>query len=122
MPGSTTLGFGRELRLLTAKDFQFVFDNPTRASAPQLLLLARNNNLSHPRLGFVISRKNIRRAHERNRIKRLAREYLRIHQTALPAVDLIVMAKKGCEKLPNPELVDLLEGLWRTLMRRLPNS
>lgn len=114
------LGFGRELRLLAAKEFQQVFDQPTRASAPQLTLLARANDLGHPRIGFVISRKNIRRAHERNRIKRLAREYLRLHQHQLPAVDLILLAKKGAADLDNVELRDLLEGLWRTLTRRLP--
>ena len=120
MPGLPALEFGRELRLLAAKQFQQVFDQPTRASAPQLTLLARANDLGHPRIGFVISRKNIRRAHERNRIKRLAREHLRLHQHQLPAVDLILLAKKGAQDLDNKELVDLLEGLWRTLIRRLP--
>lgn len=99
-----------------------MFDDPTRASAPQVTLLARSNSASHPRLGFVISRKNIRRAHERNRIKRLSREYIRLHQHTLPAVDLILLAKRGAEVMTNQEFTELLEGLWRTLMRRLSKS
>ncbi len=39
--------------------------------------------------------KNVKRAHERNRIKRLAREYFRLHQHELPSMDFVVLVRRG---------------------------
>ena len=51
--------FSREKRLLTPRHFKAVFDSPTgKVPGKNLLLLARNNDLDHPRLGLVIGKKN----------------------------------------------------------------
>jgi ribonuclease P protein component len=52
----------------------------------------------HPRLGLVATRR-LGKAVQRNRVKRLLREFFRRHQTGLPAFDLVIMAKKGAEVL-----------------------
>jgi ribonuclease P protein component len=52
----------------------------------------------HPRLGLVATRR-MGKAVQRNRIKRLLREFFRRHQTGLPAFDLVIMAKKGASAL-----------------------
>ena len=47
--------FSREKRLLTPRHFKAVFDSPTgKVPGKNLLLLARSNDLDHPRLGLVI--------------------------------------------------------------------
>ena len=46
------------------------------------------NNLEHPRLGLTVAKKHLKRAHDRNRIKRLVRESFRLSQHNLPSCDL----------------------------------
>lgn len=87
------LAFPRELRLLTPSQFTFVFQQPQRAGTPQITILGRLNSLGHPRIGLTVAKKNVRRAHERNRIKRLTRESFRLRQHELPAMDFVVVAK-----------------------------
>ncbi|UDG81436.1 Ribonuclease P protein component [Candidatus Profftia lariciata] len=107
------LTFSKEYRLLTPKQFNFVFEKPQRASTTYITILGRINILSHPRLGLIISKKSIRRAHERNRIKRLTREYFRLNQYFLPAMDFVVIVRKRAQELNNQKLTYILEQLWR---------
>jgi len=49
-------------------------------------------------LGLVAGRK-VGKAFQRNRIKRLLREFFRRHKEMLPPGDIIIMAKKGAPDL-----------------------
>ncbi|AWK14962.1 ribonuclease P protein component [Candidatus Fukatsuia symbiotica] len=111
------LAFSRELRLLTPSDFTFVFQKPQRASTPQLTALGRLSELGYPRLGLAVAKKHVKRAHERNRIKRLTRESFRLHQHQLPSMDFVILVKKGVADLSNPDLTQMLEKLWRRYCR-----
>jgi ribonuclease P protein component len=51
-----------------------------------------------PRLGLVVT-KRLGKAAQRNRVKRVLREFFRRHKAALPAADLVIMAKKGAAAL-----------------------
>jgi len=111
-------GLPKQRRLLNACDYQAVFAEPTaRASHPNLLLLARSNNLNAPRLGLVISKKNVRLACHRNRLKRLIRESFRHQQNYLGGIDVIVLARRNLEQLGNPEIHTLLAKQWQRLLR-----
>ena len=107
------LAFPRELRLLTPSQFTFVFQQPQRAGTPQITILGRQNSLGHPRIGLTVAKKNVKRAHERNRIKRLTRESFRLRQHELPSMDFVVVAKKGVADLDNRALSEALEKLCR---------
>lgn len=95
------------------EQFKFVFQQPIRASRPEMTILARANQLDFPRLGLTVAKKYVKRAHERNRIKRLCREYFRLHQQDLPAMDFVVVAKKGIGELNNQTLTEILDKLWQ---------
>jgi len=115
----TAQGFGRKLRLLTASDYKAVFDAADyKVSSPHLLVLAVNTGRVSPRLGLVISKKNIRFAVQRNRVKRLIRESFRHHQLELTGLDIVVLARKGLDKQDNQAIVQLIEKLWQDLIRR----
>lgn len=111
------LAFPRELRLLTPASFDFVFQQPKQAGTPQIMFFGRMNELGHPRIGFTIAKKQIKRAHERNRIRRLTRESFRLRQHQLPSMDFVVLAKKGAVELDNLVLAKMLEKLWHRYSR-----
>ncbi|WP_414831018.1 ribonuclease P protein component [Alteromonas sp. H39] len=110
--------FSRELRLLTPSHFTYVFDDAIPAVSPSFTILARHNNESNPRLGITLSKKRIRKAHDRNRIKRLIRESFRHRRQALPCVDIIVVGKSGADSMSNEDIYAQLEKLWRKLSKR----
>lgn len=111
------LTFSRELRLLAPVQFQAVFELPLRASTPQLTLLSRQNKIENPRLGLTVAKKHLKRAHDRNRIKRVVRESFRLKQHELPNYDFVFVAKAGIGKLSNSELFEILEKLWQRHIR-----
>jgi len=110
--------YSRELRLLTPEDFQPVFKNAIPAVSPHLTLLARKNNLDHPRIGMAIPKKHIKHAVGRNRIRRIVREQFRHQQHQLPAIDIVIIAKAGIADLSNQEINKVLDKLWRKLVHR----
>lgn len=108
--------FTRELRLLTPSDFNTVFKNPLRASSPHITFVAQRNDLGYPRIGFALAKKQIKRAHERNRLKRIIRDYFRLNQHQLPAMDMVVMARTSAMSLTSTEIRELLDKLWQRLL------
>lgn len=110
--------FGREKRLLSPKQFKMVFDSPTgKVSGKQVLLLARPNGLTYPRLGLVIGKKNVRLSVERNRIKRQIRESFRVCQDLIGCWDVVIIARKGLDETTTPELCLQFNKLWKRLSR-----
>lgn len=114
--------FAKPLRLLNAAQYSAVFDcAPVRVAQPQFLILARPNDLGHPRLGLIIAKKHVRNATDRNRIKRIARETFRLQQQQLFPLDAIVLARGGAGELDNAALAKAFNKLWRKLDQRARN-
>lgn len=110
--------FPRSVRLLKPAEFKKVFDNTEwRSSSPQLLLLATPNEQNQARLGFVLAKKQIKRAVDRNRIKRIIRESFRQHQHKLEALDFVVLGRSGLAELDNPQIRAMIDALWFRLKR-----
>jgi len=103
--------------LLTPEHYKNVFQQAHRAGSPHFTIIARENTLSHPRLGLAVPKKQIKTAVGRNRFKRLTRESFRNHQHQLPKKDFVVIAKKSAQNLSNKEMFKLLEKLWHRLSR-----
>ena len=113
--------FGSARRLLNARDYSAVFDGcEARASHRYLLLLARTNARQTHRLGLVIARKHVRLAVQRNRIKRIAREFFRTLPTSEPSLDVVLLTRRGIDQLDNAELSTILQQQWQKLGRHFP--
>ncbi|MCQ4272394.1 ribonuclease P protein component [Pseudomonas kuykendallii] len=113
--------FSREKRLLTPRQFKTVFDSPTgKVPGRNVLLLARDNDLDHPRLGLVIGKKSVKLSVERNRLKRQIRESFRLNQDSLVGWDIVIVARKGLGDLDNSELALQFGKLWKRLARNRP--
>ncbi|MCZ0927651.1 ribonuclease P protein component [Halomonas janggokensis] len=111
-------GFPRCFRLLNAGDYRYVFEQADlKVHGKGIMALARRNTLGHPRLGLVVSKKNVKLAVDRNRFKRLVRESVRLRQDQLPAVDIVVLARRGVQDMDNDVLYRQLHGMWKRLRR-----
>lgn len=115
--GQRSNRFKRESRLLTARDFRFVFEDPKRTGSKYLTVLARANGHNYARLGLIVSKKTAKRAVDRNRIKRLARESFRLNQDLLRGLDVVVLAKRGISERENSEIFSDLAKHWKRLTR-----
>ena len=112
--------YPRKLRLLTGGDFQKVFDAvEIKVPDQRILILSRANGLDHPRIGFIISKKNIRRAVKRNLVRRIVRESFRLNQENLPAHDMIIMARKGAGEISSDDLHRLAKKCWSRLNKKV---
>lgn len=114
--------FARHQRLLTSSDFRLVFAHPRRFSHPHLTMLVRSNQQAYARLGLAIPKRHIRRAVDRNRLKRQIRESFRARQTKLVGWDIVVMARSGADHLSNRELREVLESHWQKLANTCADS
>ncbi|SBR52513.1 MULTISPECIES: ribonuclease P protein component [unclassified Halomonas] len=111
-------GFPRCFRLLNAGDYRYVFEQADlKVHGKGMMALARWNTVGHPRLGLVVSKKNVKLAVDRNRFKRLVRESVRLRQDQLPAVDIVVLARRGVQDMDNDVLHRQLHGMWKRLRR-----
>jgi len=117
--GATEQLFPRSIRLLHSKDFQKVFNQVDCKSADRyLVLLAHRNNLGYSRLGMAIAKKKIRKAVQRNRIKRLVRETFRLHKNHCLGLDIVVMSNSAAANTVNAILMKNLHKHWETLANR----
>ena len=93
-----------------------------RVSSKHFLILARGKSLPTARLGIIVAKKNVKLAVQRNRVKRLLRESFRLRKSSLPNLDLVVLAKKGIDRLDNPDCASELQYLWNKLSRKVEKS
>ena len=111
--------FTRQYRLLHSREFQRVFSNTQCKSADRLLtLLAAPNDCDHARLGLAISKKRIKTAVERNRLKRLVRDSFRRHRDELENIDIVVIGHTSAADASNQEIFDCLNQHWKKLTAR----
>ena len=113
-------GFPKKSRLLNAEDYTAVFDgNQAKVANRYFLILALHRKDSGPRLGTVVAKKNIATAVHRNRIKRIIRDSFRHQQGFLFNLDIVVLVRKGTDKLQNREIRENLSRLWQDLEKKV---
>jgi ribonuclease P protein component len=111
-------GFPRNRRLLKPDDFSRVFNQGRRSSDRFFLVLGMLNQAGDTRLGMAVSKKNCRRAVDRNRIKRMIRESFRHHLESLAGLDLVVVARQGVATNENQYCLNSLQQHWRRIADR----
>ncbi|MFO0952222.1 MAG: ribonuclease P protein component [Isosphaeraceae bacterium] len=93
-PATPRATFGRHERITSPDDFRRAFDLKRSASDAFMVVYGAGNGLTYARLGLSVSRKKVRRATKRNRVKRLLREAFRLSKTEIPAgLDLVIVPR-----------------------------
>ncbi len=114
--------YPRSYRITRPSEFQRVFERGLhrRINLTGLLIRVRESSSDHARLGFALSKRSLKRAVDRNRIKRLVRESFRLHYLQLPAVDFVVLSQPEVAALDNTAILRQLDLLWQQAIRLYP--
>lgn len=107
--------FPRRARLLKAEEFRAVFKQRRWAGTGALRARLRPNGRTHARLGLAIGRKALRRAVDRNRVRRQVRESFRLNQRRLSGLDIVVSMHQPGLRTTN-ELWPQLPELWKKVV------
>ncbi len=117
--------FARRYRLTKTDEFSSVFGF-RRAIRGKLLMLhyqPRPAGQVSARLGLVVGKKLLKKAVDRNCLKRIVREQFRLQRSGLPACDLIVRLMVKAAPLDRSAVAaDFAELLARLNRQRLTRS
>lgn len=92
-----------------------MFQQAIKINHPLASIYARPNACNHARIGLLVSKKAMKRAVSRNRIKRLVRESFRAHVEKLKAYDIIYVARSSIQDADNKQVFYSLHELWSQL-------
>ncbi|MCL1985949.1 MAG: ribonuclease P protein component [Betaproteobacteria bacterium] len=99
MQGKGALPFPRACRLLRRPDFLICYDSGQRYFSRHFVLFVADERACSGqwRLGLAVTRKS-GNAVWRNRIKRIVREFFRLHQRSIPqGWDIVVVPKRSLD-------------------------
>jgi ribonuclease P protein component len=97
-------GFSQKERIRKKKEFLEIMATGQKRQTTHFIIYLKPNSKSFSRLGITVSRR-VGEAVQRNRIKRLLREFFRVHKQRLPQTcDFIIIAKKGANQLSYHQL------------------
>lgn len=91
--------FPKELKIRKSSEYEEIFRKSKRLRGRHFDILYVQNSLGYCRTGIVVSKKNVRSAVKRNRIKRVVREVFRNNKSLFDSLDVVFLAKQGCEDL-----------------------
>lgn len=96
---TTSHDFPKRYRLLESYDFKAVFDAPIKKiHTAHLLAFIAKGSADSSRLGLAITKKKLKHAVARNRIKRLTREAFRQQRSQFETIDIVVIVKASYDK------------------------
>jgi len=89
-------GFSPQERILKRPDFLECFARGRKKYSTNFVVFYQARGTDYPRIGITVSKK-VGNAVRRNRLKRLLREFFRLHKALfLSGVDYSVVVKKKC--------------------------
>lgn len=96
--------FRKQHRLLSSREFRYVFQRAWKRSSGGLSVYVRRTESGYARLGIAISRKCAAAAVDRNRIRRVIREAFRLRKDRLGSVDIVFLGRPGLADKNKKEL------------------
>ena len=107
----------RLLRIRKASEFKALKHAGIRIRNRHFIFNAKKNQLNHPRIGIIISKRSIPKAVRRNQVRRLIKEWFRINQHHLPLMDIVVIVAQASREQQAKVLQECLENLSQKLTK-----
>jgi len=102
---------GKEERVLNPSEFKKALQGGRKQLTEHFKVFIYPNRLERQRLGLTTSRR-VGTAVKRNHIKRLLREFFRLHKTCFPpSSDIVFIAKPGADTLDYSHLREELKHI-----------
>lgn len=104
--------FKKKSKLLTSLQYKNVFKNSYQVRFKKIIILGCRNYINYPRLGISIKKRDVKKSYQRNYLKRLIREFFRLHKKKFFLMDFVVIIKKKVSRLENRTFLKNLKYLW----------
>ncbi|MBT3388596.1 MAG: ribonuclease P protein component [Desulfobacula sp.] len=104
--------FPKKSRILKRSQFLYLSEHGKKIYTDSFIALVMQSEAPNNRIGITVSKK-IGNAVERNRIKRIIREYFRHHKEMISGPkDINIIAKKGLATLSHQVIIKKLDKLF----------
>lgn len=110
-------GFDPSCRLRRPDEFAGVLKSGGALRSQHFVLKHRSNACGGARLGLIVGRKLLKRAVDRNLVKRIAREAFRTVRWRLTSLDVVLRLAMSPESMDRSELRNELDRLLARLVR-----
>jgi ribonuclease P protein component len=104
-------------RLLNKQQFDQVFKSRKKLFSKAANLFFCRNECKYARLGVITSKRNQKRAVDRNLIRRHCRELFRRHKHLYPGFDIVVLTTRSTNSLTKAEQITCLKQLFERLAK-----
>lgn len=110
--------FLRQQRLSSPSEFKAVFQANKKRFLPYLAVFSKLNDKDYARIGIVVSKRNVRKANQRNLVRRIIRESFRFNQMLLTNLDIVVVVYQPYSLLSKKEMRRVMDEYWKKISHR----
>jgi ribonuclease P protein component len=101
---------GKHVRISKRRDYLTVYEQGMRSHSEHFTILVCKNEVGISRLGITVSKK-VGSSVERNRIRRLVREFFRLNRSRLSTPqDIVIIARRNITTLAYKDVCTELES------------
>lgn len=109
----------RERRLCSEQEFAAVFNGRKRVSAAHVAVHWLIASEPPARLGITVPKRLLKRAVDRNRVKRVCREQFRAHAVSAKPVDCVVRLSQRVDNVRGKRLTEDVQAALNRLLEKL---
>lgn len=91
-------------------------------SSPEVKIMLLANKLSIYRVGTILPKRVLKSACKRNKMRRVFKETMRLHQELLRGYDILLIIRNGVTKLKPESYQILLKKQWNKIEQWLKKS
>ncbi len=107
-----TNGYTKAQRVRASADYQLVFAQARKKRGPGFSMHTMRSEHSVARLGVSVSKKQVKTAVQRNRLKRLIRESFRQHAASLKTIYIVFVVYRELAGMESKTIAGHLAQVW----------